>query len=59
VSEEQVIKLVELIEWCGVGTKKFCDHYGIAKVSHLPADLFGAASKSCEDFHANQQRKGG
>jgi hypothetical protein len=59
VTEEQAIKLRELIEWCGVGTKKFNDHYGIAKVSDLPADLFAAASKSCEDFHASQQRKNG
>jgi hypothetical protein len=57
VDEEQAIKLRDLIEWCGVGNKKFCDHYGIAKVSELPADLFAAAKKDCEDFHANQQRK--
>ncbi len=57
VDEDQIVKLRELIDWCGVGDKKFFDHYGIAKLSQLPADLYGAAEKDCRDYHANQQRK--
>lgn len=55
VSQEQVEKLVELIEWCGVSKAKFTAHYSIGKISDLPADLFDAAVKSCQDFHANRQ----
>ncbi len=57
VSEEQVVKLIENIEWCGVPKATFCKHYGIAKVSDLPADLFDAALKDCRDYHENQQAK--
>lgn len=57
VSEDQAMKLRDLIEWSGVGTKKFCAHYGIAKVADLPADLFSTAEKDCKDYHANQQAK--
>lgn len=57
VSDDQAIKLRDLIEWCGVSNKVFCDHFGIVKVADLPVNLFEAAKKSCEDFHANQQAK--
>jgi hypothetical protein len=57
VDQGQVIKLVELIEWCGIGTKRFCEHYTIAKVADLPKNLYGAAEKACKDYHENQQRK--
>lgn len=57
VSEEQVVKLIENIEWCGVPKATFCKHYGIEKVSDLPADLFDAALKDCKDFHDNRQAK--
>lgn len=57
VSPAEADKLIELIEWCGVPRAKFLEHYGITKVQQLPADLFPAAQKACEDFHANQVRK--
>jgi hypothetical protein len=57
VTEEQAIALRDLIEWCGVGTRKFVEHYGIKTVADLPADLFSAAEKDCKDYHANQQGK--
>jgi ERF superfamily len=57
VDEGQIVKLVELIEWCGIGTKRFCEHYSIAKVADLPKNLYGAAEKACKDYHENQQRK--
>ncbi|MHB8272018.1 ERF family protein [Bradyrhizobium sp.] len=57
ISPDQEVKLRELVEWCGVPQKKFLDHYGIAKVTDLPADLFDAAKKACEDFHSNQKAK--
>lgn len=57
VSEDQVIKLRDLIEWCGVGEPKFLAHYKIAKIAELPADLFSTAKKSCEDYHENQKAK--
>lgn len=57
ISDDQAMKMRELIDWCGVGTKRFCEHYGIAKVTDLPADLYGAAEKSCNDFHANKAGK--
>jgi len=57
ISEDQMVKMRDLIEWCGVPQKKFLEHYGIAKVSDLPADMFDAAKKACEDFHANREAK--
>lgn len=57
VTDDQAIKLRDLIEWCGIGTPKFCDHYSIPKVTALPENLFDAAKKACEDYHANQQQK--
>lgn len=57
ITEEQAIEIRDLIEWCGVGTPKFCDHFGIAKVSALPANMFDTAKKDCQDYHANQERK--
>jgi hypothetical protein len=57
LSEDQLLKMRELIEWCGVTTADFLKHFGIEKVGQLPARLYGAAEKSCRDYHANQQRK--
>lgn len=57
VSQAQLDKIVENIEWCGVSRAAFCKHYGIAKVENLPADLFDAALKDCKDFYDNQQAK--
>jgi hypothetical protein len=57
VSDDQAIKVREWIEWCGVSVATFCSHYGIKKVSDLPAEMFGSAEKSCKDYHANQQAK--
>lgn len=57
ISEEQADKLRELIEWCGVGTAKFNEHFGIKKLAELPANMFETAEKDCEDFHANKQAR--
>lgn len=57
VSQAQLDKIIENIEWCGVSRAAFCKHYGIAKVDDLPADLFDAALKDCKDFHDNRQAK--
>jgi hypothetical protein len=57
ITEDQAIKLRDLIEWCGVGTAKFCSHYGIKTVADLPAEMFAAAEKSCKDYHENQKAK--
>lgn len=57
VSQAQLDKIVENIEWCGVSRAAFCKHYGITKVENLPADLFDAALKDCKDFYDNQQAK--
>jgi len=57
VSEDQLIKVRELIEWCGVPIPKFCEHFGIKKISDLPAKMFEAAKKDCIDYKANRDRK--
>jgi ERF superfamily len=57
ISDDQAMKMRDLIEWCGVQQGKFFEHYGITKVGDLPANLFDAAVKACEDFHANKQAK--
>lgn len=57
IDNEQHFKIRELIEWCGVPMATFLDHYGIKKLSDLPVNLFGAAEKSCKDFHANREAK--
>lgn len=58
ISETQQMNLIEAIEGCGVPMAKFLDHYGIKKVADLPADLYGAAVKACQDYAHNQARKG-
>lgn len=57
IDDAQIVVIRELIEWCGIGAKRFCEHYTIAKVADLPKDLYGAADKACRDYHENQQRK--
>jgi len=57
ISEEQIIVMRDLVEWCGVPKAKFLEHYTIKKLADLPADLFEVAKKDCQQFHANQQRK--
>lgn len=57
ITDDQLLQIREMIEWCGVGVKKFCEHFGIAKVSDLPANMFETAKKDCQDYRANQERK--
>lgn len=59
VSQKQADNLREAIEDCGVGTRKFLDHYGIRSVEDLPAALHDAAIKACADFKANRAARGG
>jgi ERF superfamily len=57
ITAAQKETLLEKINWCGVSLAKFHEHYGIEKTADLPANLFDAAVKACEDFHANKQAK--
>jgi ERF superfamily len=50
VSEDQLMKVIDAIEACGVGTKKFCAKYGIEKVSDLPASMFADAITACKNY---------
>jgi len=55
ITVAQKDRLLEKIEWCGVSMVKFHAHYGITKTGDLPASLFDAAIKACDDYHANRQ----
>lgn len=57
ISADQREELLRKIEWCGVSLTVFHEHYGIAKIGELPADLYESAIKSCNDYHANKQAK--
>lgn len=57
ITAAQKDALLDKINWCGVSLAKFHEHYGIEKTSDLPANLFDAAVKACEDFYANKQAK--
>jgi len=57
ITVAQKDRLLEKIEWCGVSMVKFHEHYGITKTGDLPASLFDAAVKACDDYHANRQAK--
>jgi hypothetical protein len=57
ITAAQKETLLEKIHWCGVTLAKFHEHYGIEKTADLPANLFDAAVKACEDFYSNKQAK--
>ncbi len=57
ITPAQKDELLKKIEWCGVSLVKFHDHYGISRTGDLPAHLYDAAVKACEDHHANKQAK--
>lgn len=57
ITPAQKDTLLEKIDWCGVSISKFHEHYAIDKIGDLPANLYDAAIKACEDFHANRQAK--
>lgn len=57
ISAPQKDTLLAKINWCGVGLATFHNHYGIEKIGDLPAKLYDAAIKACDDFHANKQAK--
>lgn len=54
-SEEQLIKVRDAIEGCGVSEKTFCKHFEIEKVSQLPAAAFAAALEACKNHVARRQ----
>ncbi len=49
-SEEQIAKVREAIEGCGVSEKTFCQHFGIAKVSALPLASLADALEACRRY---------
>lgn len=57
ISDDQLLKLREAIEDCGVETTQVINHFGIKKLSDLPAKLYETAIKDCADFKENQARK--
>lgn len=58
ISEEQAVELIDLIEWCTIGTKKFCEHFGVKRIAALPASMFETAKNDCKNYHANLVKKG-
>jgi hypothetical protein len=54
-SEEQLAQVRDAIAGCGVSDKAFCQHFGIAKVSQLPAARLRDALDACRN-HAEKQR---
>lgn len=53
-SDDQLAKVRESIEWCGVSETTFCKHFNIAKVSQLPASDFQNALDACKAFKAKR-----
>lgn len=49
-SEDQLIKVREAIEGCGVPEKTFLKHFNIQKVSQLPAADFKDALQACRSY---------
>ena len=59
ISPRQKEDLLKKIEWCGVSLAVFHEHYGITKTGDLPANLYAAAIKACDDYHENKKAKAG
>lgn len=59
ITREQMTKVIEAVKFCGVGERKFCAHYNIAKIPDLPAERFDDAMKACKDYQEKHSGKGG
>lgn len=55
-SEDQIAKIREAIEACGCGDALFCKHWGIEKVSQLPAADYRDAVAGCKTY--GEKRRG-
>lgn len=55
-TEDQIVKVREAIEGCGVPEKTFLDHFEIKKVSQLPAKDYDDALRACKTYA--DKRKG-
>lgn len=53
VNETQLFALDKAIQLCGIKAAAFCDAYGISQTKDLPARMFDAAIKRCQD-HAKK-----
>lgn len=59
ITEEQQKKLLAAVDDCGIEPTRFFEKYKIDKVGDLAADKFADAMKSCENYKAEAQRRGG
>lgn len=50
LTPKQIKDLNTAIDFCGVGTEKFCEKYKIAKVDELPPAMLADAMQACRDF---------
>lgn len=49
-SEDQLVKVRDAIEGCGVSDKNFCSHFRIEKVSQLPLAEYENALAACKNY---------
>ena len=59
IGKAQQEELLRIIDDCGVPLGAFHTHYEIEKIGDLPADLFDAAKKRCEDHKKKKAVKNG
>lgn len=57
ISKDQLNKVLDAIEECGVPHKTFCGHFRIQRVEELPADRFQDAIQACADY--GKRKRGG
>jgi hypothetical protein len=57
IDAEQTAKLTAAGNFCGVGMKKFCEHYKIGKIEDLPVAQFNEAMKACQDYAVKKAEK--
>lgn len=57
VNSSQLFALDKAIQLCGIKAAVFCDAYGISQTQDLPARMFDAAIKRCQDHAAKNNRK--
>lgn len=54
INKDQLTKLIDVMEDCGVSKQHFCQHYGIKGVAELPASLYQASLKELNDHKAKR-----
>lgn len=57
ITQKEADNLIDAIEYCGVGRKKFCSHYQINKVDELPADRLIEAMAACKEYASKHGKK--